>query len=133
MTFEEYPSYEGTDLGLTYSPEQSTLKVWSPAVEDMRIHLYRDGHGDTQVDTKNMHRDQDGVWSITLSGDWLGKYYNFAAKTAKGWSDRVPDPYAKAVGLNGHRAMFVDLSATDPNNWEKDQKPPLASFTDIVI
>jgi len=99
----------------------------------MRIHLYRDGHGETQIDTKPMHLDKNGVWSITLSGDWLGKYYNFEANTLEGWSNRVPDPYAKAVGLNGQRAMFVDLSKTNPSDWANDKRPELQSFTDIVI
>ena len=133
MTYSEYPIYNGNDLGLTYSPEQSTLKVWSPAVKAMRIHLYRDGHGETQIDTKPMHLDRNGVWSITLSGDWLGKYYNFEANTLEAWSNRVPDPYAKAVGLNGQRAMFVDLSKTNPSDWANDKRPELQSFTDIVI
>ncbi|MEM8909356.1 MAG: type I pullulanase, partial [Bacteroidota bacterium] len=133
MTYDEYPVYEGNDLGLTYTPESATLKVWSPAVEAMRVHLYRDGHGDTQIDEKPMHQSADGVWSITLSGDWQGKYYNFSAKTNGNWSANVPDPYAKAVGLNGARALFVDLEQTNPEAWAEDRRPPLEHFNDIII
>lgn len=33
------------------------------------------------------------------------------------------DPYAKAVGINGQRAMVIDLRATDPAGWDSDKDP----------
>lgn len=133
MTYDEYPLYQGSDLGLQYTPEKATLKVWSPAIDGMMLNLYRDGHSDSRIDSKPMNQDKDGVWSITLSGNWAGKYYNFEAKVDNGWSFSVPDPYAKAVGLNGERAMFIDLATTNPAGWANDQRPPLKQFNDIII
>jgi pullulanase len=45
----------------------------------------------------------------------------------------VPDPYAKAVGTNGKRAMLVDLKKTNPTGWEKDKQPTLKNATDAII
>ena len=49
------------------------------------------------------------------------------------WNDETPDPYAIAVGVNGLRAMVVDLSKTNPDGWENDRRPPLRGYHDIVL
>lgn len=49
------------------------------------------------------------------------------------WNAETPDPYAKAVGVNGMRAMVVDLKKTNPDGWENDRRPPLQSYNDILI
>ena len=133
MQFEDYPLYQGTDLGLTYSKEKSALKVWSPNVNAMTVHIYNDGHTESKIESKTMSINSDGVWLVTLQGDMRNKYYTFQVKHDNSWLNEVPDPCAKAVGLNGHRAMFVDLSATNPNGWEHDIRPSLTNFTDIIL
>lgn len=40
---------------------------------------------------------------------------------------------AKAVGVNGDRAAIIDMRETNPQGWEKDVRPPLKSFSDIII
>jgi len=50
--------------------------------------------------------------------------------------DRIEacDPYARAVGINGSRAMVIDLARTDPPGWETDKNPnPLTTYTDAVL
>ncbi|MAT55839.1 MAG: type I pullulanase [Saprospirales bacterium] len=49
------------------------------------------------------------------------------------WNAETPDPYARAVGVNGLRAMVVDLEKTNPPGWEKDQRPPLKGYNDIIL
>ena len=49
------------------------------------------------------------------------------------WLGDTPGVMAKAVGVNGDRAAVIDLKATDPEGWEKDVRPELKSFSDIVI
>lgn len=132
-SFEEYPVYNGTDLGLSYSPEASVFKVWSPAVEAMQVKLYDQGLGGDPIREEAMKLGNDGVWEISLSGDLKGKYYAFQAKADGEWRDEVPDPYVKAVGTNGRRGMIVDLVDTNPEGWDSDERPALAGFNDIII
>ena len=33
-----------------------------------------------------------------------------------GWTE-VPDPYAKAAGVNGKRAAIIELTKTNPEGW----------------
>lgn len=131
--FEDYPTYAGTDLGLSYSTTASVFKVWSPAVQELRLKIYERGLGGNPIQTESMKLGADGVWTATLAGDWKGKYYAFQAKVDGNWNDEVPDPYVKAVGTNGRRGMILDLSETNPEGWSQDQRPPLAGFNDIII
>ena len=38
---DDYPVYIGTDLGLTYTTEESHFKIWTPAAEEVKLHLYQ--------------------------------------------------------------------------------------------
>ena len=52
------------------------------------------------------------------------------------WRKEVPDPYARAVGVNGKRAIILDLRQTDPPGWRDDKSPPFSAAnlpTDAVI
>ena len=79
-SFDDYPIYEGTDLGLTYSVKQSIFKVYSPAVKRMTLYIYKDGHTDSQLEKHLMTLGDHGVWEIILEGDYQGKYYNFQVR-----------------------------------------------------
>jgi pullulanase len=51
------------------------------------------------------------------------------------WGEEVTDPYAKSVGVNGKKAMVVDLKETNPpgGGWENDKSPALKNPTDAII
>ena len=38
-SYDEYPVYPGDDLAMTYSPDATTFKLYSPAAEEARVHL----------------------------------------------------------------------------------------------
>lgn len=58
-----------------------------------------------------------GVWSVTINGDLLNKYYTYSVTHGK-TTKETADVYAKACGVNGQRSMVVDLSTTNPDGWE---------------
>ena len=133
LNYPEYPVYEGTDLGLSYTPAQSVFKVWSPSAERMTLRIYEQGEGGNPVLDRSMTQDRDGVWSVTVKEDLIGKFYTFQVRANGTDLLEVPDPYAKAVGVNGKRGMVADLAATNPAGWENDARPPLESFADVVL
>jgi pullulanase len=133
-SFEEYPVYLKEDLGCTYTPKKTTIKLWSPNVEEVKINLYKKGDGGTATATENLLYDaKTGVWQLTLNGNYHNTYYTLQAKNEGKWSKEMPDPYAKGVGLNGNRALIFDAAKTNPSQWTTDKKPILNSFSDIVI
>ncbi len=132
-SFDDYPVYEGSDLGLQYKPERAVFKIWSPTASQVRVKLFREGEGGKPLVVRPMKKGENGIWTADFEEDLAGKFYAFQVFIDGKWLNEVPDPYAKAVGLNGKRAMVVDLQKTNPENWQKDVRPPLKNFTDIIL
>ncbi len=133
MHYDDYPTYEGNDLGVTYTPDKTSIKVWSPAAEAMTLRLYEEGEAGKMVKENAQTKQVDKVWLFELKGDMKDKFYTVQAKVNGEWLQETADPNATAVGINGQRGMIVDLDSTNPENWEEDKSPPLKNFTDIII
>lgn len=129
--------YTGNDLGAVYTKEATTFKVWTPTAKLVKVKLYTKG-SDSEKDAKagsvtNMEYDsKTGVWSVKIKGDLKNKYYTYVIYTDNESYETV-DIYAKAVGVNGNRAMVVDLAATNPEGWENDVHVLAKSQTDAII
>lgn len=132
-TTNGYPVYHGNDLGVIYSLEKTTFRIWAPSATELLVRIYDQGHEGNLLDTRKMKPDDDGTWLLNLKGDWKNHYYTLQARIGEKWMDEVPDMYARAVGVNGKRGMIVDLASTNPEGWETDNRPPLQSFADMVI
>ncbi len=131
--FNAYPAYNGTDLGLTYSKNASVFKIWSPPAEQADLLLYKEALGGKPLQEVAMKKGEDGTWGATLNGDQKGIFYAFRIMKNGSWLQEVPDPYARAVGVSGKRAMVVDLDDTDPDGWQHDNMPAFSQPTDAVI
>lgn len=131
---QDLPTYNGKDLGFSYSPNSTTFKIWSPIAEKMTLRLYEAGNGGDVLETIYMDKnDETGVWSTTVNKYLNKTYYTYQATVLGEVNDEVADPYAKAVGVNGMRSMVVNLEETNPEGWESDVRPELAQFNDIVL
>ncbi len=133
QNFADQPFYEGNDLGLNYSPKKSTFRIWSPLAEEIKLKLYQNGIGNNLLKELNLQKSDKGTWFLEVSEDLKGKFYTFQVKTEGKWLDETCGIYAKMVGVNGKRGMIADLKTTNPKNWDKDKKPELKNFTDIVL
>jgi len=132
-SLDEYPVYKGDDLGLNYTKEFSTFKLWAPSANKVKLSFYDSDSYTEPVEIHYMDFEGKGVWRKNIDGDQAGKYYAFSVLHKGEWLMDVPDPYAKAVGTNGFRAQVVDLASTNPSNWSADKRPQLAAPTDIII
>ncbi|WP_068504859.1 type I pullulanase [Paenibacillus kribbensis] len=137
-----YPTYEGYDLGLTYTSAGSLFKVWAPTAQQVHVALYDDaGMYDQEGNVQEhgggqefpMSRDDRGVWSVALEGDWNRYYYMYRLEWADSTVHYAVDPYATAVSANGQRTAILDLAPTNPDGWEEDTGPTLERATDAVI
>ena len=72
-----------------------------------------------------MNQDEKGTWTIELIGDQDGLIYTYKVKIGDKWNEAV-DPYARAVTVNGDKGVVVNLSSTNPENWNKN-KPKLST------
>jgi len=130
---ESLPVYKGNDLGLTYSPRKTVLKLWSPQADKVLVRLYTQGLGGTALLTEEMQKEKNGVWVWSKQQNLAGKYYTFQVYFDGQPLAETPGIYAKAVGANGKRAMILNLEDTNPKGWENDQRPTLKNFNDIII
>ncbi|MDR3285881.1 MAG: type I pullulanase, partial [Prevotellaceae bacterium] len=130
---ENYPTYEGDDLGVIYSPKCCKFRIWSPPANDVKLNIYSDGSDGAPAKTYMMQCDKNGTWIYKIDGDLKGKFYTFQIKIDDKWLSETPGIYAKAAGVNGNRAAIIDFSETNPENWENDKRPELKNFTDIII
>jgi type I pullulanase len=128
--FDLHFAYEGEDLGVRYTPEETRFRLWAPTASEVKVLLYPDWTS-TFVEELHMTRDVGGTWTLCHEGDYKGISYTYKVKIGEQWNEAV-DPYAKAVGVNGDRGAIVDLAETNPNRLTEN-KPPLESPVDAVI
>ena len=131
-----YPVYNGKDLGLTYNKTSSSFRIWSPPAEEAELILYKEGENGTALKNIGLKKGINGTWFTKLNGDWKGTFYVFRVKIKGRWSTEVTDPYAKAVGVNGKRAMVLNVNETAPVGWVNDNSPAFSKHnipTDAVI
>lgn len=130
---ESFPVYDGDDLGITYSPEQTVFKVWSPQAKKVSAHLYNSGIGGSQLESHSMNREEGGIWVLRVEKDLKGLFYTFEFETGIGKREETPGIYAKAVGVNGKRGAILAMEDTNPPGWENDSRPTFTNRTDAVI
>ena len=121
--YDSYPVYKENDLGLTYSPTHSTFRIWAPTAERAQL-IFPPALIPGHQEIVQMKKSANGTWVATVKRDIKGMFYSFNVFIGGKWMEQVPDPYAKAVGVNGKRAMVVDLKETNPPGWENDKSPP---------
>ena len=122
--FAQHYTYDGDDLGMTYSKEKTTFKVWSPISANVILNIYNTGKpkslGGSDIGTPApMYYTGHGVWELTVKGDLAGKYYTYKVTNPGGTNIEAMDPYAKACGVNGLRGYVYDKTAANanPEGW----------------
>ncbi len=128
----QQPAYDELTLGV----QETTFRLLAPEkAKGVKVRIYSDGMGGKPIRTVKMRRE-DGVWTAHLrkgKAEMEGKFYTFdVTGTRKKWRE-TPGIFAKAVGVNGHRAAIIDLSKTNPDGWATDKRPVLKSPSDLVI
>ena len=117
-------------LGMTYTPQGTTFKVWSPISANMTVLIYdkdtsaeyapKDATDKDLYDKYkgyHMHYTSGGVWELTIDGDLKGKYYNYQVDNTLG-TNVVVDPYATSAGCCGVRGYIYDKADSNPEGWD---------------
>lgn len=134
-SFEKEYTYNGEDLGATWTQAETTFKVWAPTAEKVVVNLYTSGD-ETQhdlIETLDMSPMGKGVWGVKKSGDLNGTYYTYSVIINSEIMETC-DPYAKTTGVNANRAMVLNMASTNPEGWDKDKNPNAGkNITDSVI
>ena len=133
--FERKFTYEGDDLGATWTAAKTSFRLWAPTASSVKVNLYKGGTAgaDDLLEQLEMMPDVNGTWIAEKKGDLNGTYYTYLVDV-NGKTAEACDPYARTTGVNGQRAMVIDLDSTNPEGWETDTDPHGGnSITDAVI
>ena len=133
--FEAEYTYTGDDLGANWSKDATLFKLWAPTADEAFVNRYESGSQWKKdlIETLPMTKSVNGTWELEVKGDISGTYYTFSV-TVDGAKAEACDPYARTTGVNGRRAMVIDLDSTDPEGWDRDSDPHAgANITDAVI
>lgn len=130
--YDAQNAYSGDDLGCTYTKQKTTFKVWTPEATKVVLCRYEKGNGGSVIEEVDMAKGDKGVWSAAITGDIVNTYYTYKV-TVNGKTNEAVDIYAKAAGVNGQRAMVVDLDSTDPDNWDKNYQREKTQLSDINV
>jgi pullulanase len=132
-SYDEYPVRQGDLTEMVYTPAHTDFSVWAPTAEEARVLLYEDALEGAASVTIPMTQGDDGTWSLTVNEDLKGKFYAFNVKVKGRWLGDTPGIMAKAVGVNGRRGAIIDMASTNPEGWDRDTRPALRGFSDIVV
>ncbi len=133
--FEEKYTYNGTDLGAVWSKDKTCFRLWAPTAKAAWVKLYQSGDPDAGdlLEVLPLKEDLQGTWVTEKTGNLHGIYYTWLADV-EGRIVEAVDPYARTTGVNGRRAMVIDLESTDPPGWDTDRDPnPSGLITEAVI
>ncbi len=128
QAFNQAYNYNGT-LGHIYGETETTFKLWAPVSSKVEVNLYTAGHpisvrsdgADVAYSVIEMEYLEKGVWQTTVPGDLHGVYYTFNVVNSGTKVYDIQDPYGVTFGLNGQRAMVVDMEETNPVGWDTDE------------
>lgn len=132
-SYDTYPIPKKENLWIAYTKESTLFKIWSPAADSVTLRLYETGTDSPPFSTQNLKKKDGGLWTKRIDGDLHGTYYTYQIKTGEKWLLETPGIYAQAVGVNGNRAMVLDLPKTNPVGWSADTGPQLAYANEALI
>ncbi len=135
VEFEAAYTYYGTDLGANYTPEKTYFRVWAPTAVSVKVNLYKTGDPSVSdlMEQLVMKPDSRGTWFAEKTGNLNGTYYTYLVERS-GITVEACDPYARTTGVNGLRAMVINLAAANPAGWNRDRDPHYGKpITDAII
>lgn len=125
-TFETKDVQEAK-LGSHYNSESGVTDflLWAPFATQVNLNVFSAGDGDCLINSFPMTKVIDtvtkkwaGLWEY--SGErLLNRYYTYSVFNY-GTETEACDPYAVTTGVNGDRAMVIDMDAESPDGWEDD-------------
>lgn len=131
--FNSYPTPVYENLWITYGKNSTSFKLWSPNAEEVILRLFKKGNDVEAFEIYPLKKSTTGVWHIAVQGDLNGTYYTYQVKHNNKWLNETPGIYAKAVGVNGNRAMVTNMESTNPIGWHNDRSPLLKQPNEAII
>ncbi|MGQ7596366.1 type I pullulanase [Streptococcus suis] len=112
--FEQNYTYDGSDLGASYSPQSTSFKLWAPISKQVFLVLEGTPYA--------MTRGSKGVWQVTVEGDLDSQSYHYLHKVNGEWIS-VHDPYALSSKANSGDSYVINPNKLHKVRRAKTQRP----------
>ena len=129
---------KGRQLGATYTKQSTEFLLWAPAATYVKVNIYATGDdndsnacniGAYTLEKMLVNGEWNGIWTITLVGEWGGLYYDYTITTTdirhidsdRTTKYKIQDPYSVAVSKDGKRSYITDTSSVSPEGWDRDR------------
>lgn len=154
QSFYPEKAYIDYALNRNYTEEVSVdangvahIQLWSPRAESVVFNIYEKSADKKPKKTFKLKLNKiNGTWTVDItskqsglskgkgaSNVFEGKFYTFQVTQSGQKLEETPGIWAKAVGVNGNRGAFVDMSKTNPEGWNQDKNPFTGTQTDAIV
>jgi len=130
--FYNYPTYSGDDLGVSWTKEQTKIRIWAPTAIQVELKIYKQSNGGSAIRIDQFEKAENGTWIILINGNLDGYFYTIRVNDGS-WLNETPGTEARAVGLNGHRGLVFNPEETNPQGWENDTRIESINATESII
>lgn len=117
MQFIDTMEQTTLDLGVNYTPEQSTFRVFAPTHKKIILAIY-EYYDDIRRKEYSMSKVNENYFEYTINGDLEGKFYTYIVG-----ENEVIDPYSVACSVNSHKTAIIDLNKTNPAGFKEHMNP----------
>jgi pullulanase-type alpha-1,6-glucosidase len=136
----DYSYFYDGPLGVGFDGNSPSLAVWAPTAQKVRVHLYHKSDSSKPVFTRDMDRNEVGVWSVQGNSHWNNMFYLYEVTvympvTGSYVTSKVTDPYSCSLGINSKKSQIVKMQSIDlkPSDWDRYSKKYQEDFEDIVL
>jgi pullulanase len=130
--FYNYPTYSGDDLGVSWTKEQTRIRIWAPTAIQVELRIYKQSTGGSAIRIDQFEKAENGTWIILINGNLDGYFYTIRVNDGN-WLNETPGSDARAVGLNGIRGLVFNPEETNPQGWETDTRIESVNATESII
>lgn len=122
-----YKELKKIKLGAIYSKDLTTFRVFAPDRDKIDL-VITDNIKEVRRKTYPMSKDDMGIFSISLAGDYDGYFYNYIVEDKY----EVTDPYAFSASINSMYSAIVNLEDTDPEGFRESKIPEIKENEAII-
>lgn len=122
-----YNEIKNIKLGAIYSKNKTIFRVFAPNREKIDL-VITDNYKKVRRNIYPMTKDDRGIFTISLAGDYDGYFYNYIVEDEY----EVTDPYAVSASINSMYSAIVDLEDTNPEGFRESKIPDIKENDAII-
>ena len=120
---------------MTYTKDATEFNIWAPAATGVKVNIYEAGAGNAckigsyTLEKVSSSKEWNGIWTITLVGNWGDYYYDYTITTTDAYhrtAIKHKHIYSGSIfrflfSEDGKYSYITDTSTISPEGWDNDR------------